>query len=103
MARQTSPQVTTPEHTFFLLLSLSGSQTILTLFGHSIWLRNGSMKSIVFRSAIEHTTGNNKYRKNSCKCQLVVVIQQSWLLVYIEKSNSFSWYQIWQAELTPII
>ena len=62
MARQTSLQVTTPELTFFLLLSLSSPQTILTVFGHSIWLRNGSMKSTVFRFAIEHTTINNKYR-----------------------------------------
>ena len=74
MARQTSLQVTTPELTFFLLLSLSGPQTILTVFGHSIWLRNGSMKSTVFRSAIDHTTRNNKYQSNSCKCHLVVVI-----------------------------
>ena len=35
MARQTSLQVTTPELTFFLLLSLSGPLTILTVFGHS--------------------------------------------------------------------
>ena len=59
MARQTSLQVTTPE---------------LTVFGHSIWLRNGSMQSTVFRSAIEHMTRNNKYRSNSRKCHLVVVI-----------------------------
>ena len=74
MTRQTSLQVTTPELTFFLLLSLSGPQTILTVFGHSIWLRNGSMKSIIFRSAIEHTTWKNKYRSNSRRCHLVVVI-----------------------------
>ena len=40
MARQTSLQVTTPELTVFLLLSFSGPQTLLTVFGHSIWLRN---------------------------------------------------------------
>ena len=74
MARQTSLQVTTPELTVFLLLSLSGPRTILTVFGHSIWLRNGSMKSTVFRSAIKHPTRNNKYRSNSRKCHLVVVI-----------------------------
>ena len=74
MARQTSLQVTTPELNFFLPLSLSGPQTILTVLCHSIWLRNGSMKSTVFRSAIEHTTRNNKYRSNSRKCHLVVVI-----------------------------
>ena len=73
-ARQTSLQVTTPKLTFFLLLSLSGPQTILTVFGHSIWLCNGSMKSTVFRSAIEHTTRSNKYQSNSRKCHLVVVI-----------------------------
>ena len=56
MARQTSLQVA-----FFLFLSVSGPQTVLTVFGYSIWLRNGSMKSTVFRSAIEHTTRNNKY------------------------------------------
>ena len=33
MARETSLQVTTPELTFFLLLSLSGPQTIQTAFG----------------------------------------------------------------------
>ena len=55
MARQSSLQVTSPELTFFLLLSLSGPQTILTVFGHWIWLHNGSMKSTVFRSAIERT------------------------------------------------
>ena len=38
MARQTSLQVTTPELTFLILFSLSGPQTILTVFGHSIWL-----------------------------------------------------------------
>ena len=54
MARHISLQLTTAELTFFLLLSLSGPQTILTVFGHSIWLVNGSMKSTVFRSAIEH-------------------------------------------------
>ena len=75
MARQTSLQVTTPELTFFFLLSLSGPQTMLTVFGHSIWLRNGLMKSTVFRSAIEHTTRNNKYRSNSRKCHLILVIQ----------------------------
>ena len=53
MARQISLQVITHELTFFLLLSLSGPQTIMTVFGHSIWLRNGSMQSTVFRSAIE--------------------------------------------------
>ena len=37
MARQSSLQVTTLELIFFLLLSLSGPQTILTVFGHSIW------------------------------------------------------------------
>ena len=74
MARQTSLQVTTPELTFFLLLSLSGPQTMLTVFGHSIWLRNGSMTSTIFRSAIEHATRNNEYRSNSRKCHLVVVI-----------------------------
>ena len=52
MARQTSLQMNTPELNFFLLLSLSGPQTILTVFGHSIWLCNGSMKSTVFCSAI---------------------------------------------------
>ena len=31
MARQTSLQVTTPELTFFLLMSLSGPKTILTV------------------------------------------------------------------------
>ena len=36
MARQTSLQVTTPELTFFLLVRLSGHQTLLTVFGHSI-------------------------------------------------------------------
>ena len=36
MARQTSLHVTTPELTFFLSLSLSGPQTILTVFHHSI-------------------------------------------------------------------
>ena len=61
MARQTSFQVTTPELTLFLLLSLSGPQKILTAFGHSLCLRNGSTKSTVFRFAIEHTTRNNKY------------------------------------------
>ena len=65
MARQTSLQMTTPELPLFLLLRLSCPQTILTVFGHSIWLRNGSTKSTVFRSAIEHTTRNNKYRSNS--------------------------------------
>ena len=74
MARQTSLQVTTLELTFFLLLSLSGPQTILTVFGHSIWLRNGSMKTTAFRSAIEHMTTNNEYRSNSRKWHLVVVI-----------------------------
>ena len=74
MARLTSPQVTTPELTFFLLLSLSVPQTILTVFGHSIWLRKGSMKLTVFRSAIEHTIRNNKYRSNSRKFYLVVLI-----------------------------
>ena len=72
MARQTSLQVTSPELTFFLLLGLSGSQTILTVFGHSVWFCNGPMKSTVFRSAIEHTTRNNKYQSNSRKCHLVV-------------------------------
>ena len=33
MARQTSLQVTIPELTFFLMLCLSGPQTILTEFG----------------------------------------------------------------------
>ena len=74
MARQTSPEVTTPELTFLLLLSLSGPQTILTVFGRLIWLCNGSMKSTVFRSTIEHATRNNVYRSNSCKCHFVVVI-----------------------------
>ena len=64
MARQTSLQVTTPELTFFLPLTLSGPQTILTVFGYSIWLCNELMKSTVFRSAIEHTTRSNKYRSN---------------------------------------
>ena len=44
MARQTLLQVTTRELTFFPLLNLSGPQTILTVFGHSISLCNGSMK-----------------------------------------------------------
>ena len=74
MVRQTSLQVTTPVLAFCLLLSLSGPQTILTVFGHSIWLRNGSIKSTVFRSEIVHTTRNNKYRSNSRKCHLLVVI-----------------------------
>ena len=74
MASQTSLQLTTPELICFLLLSLSGPQTTLTSFGHSIWLRNGSIKSTVIRSAIEHRTKNNKYRSNSRKCHLVVVI-----------------------------
>ena len=65
MARQTSLQVTTPKLIF---------PPDNTVFGHSIWLRNGSMKSTVFRSAIEHMTRNNKYRSNSRKCHLVVVI-----------------------------
>ena len=39
MARQTYLQVTSPELTFFLLLSFSGPQTILTVFGHSIWFQ----------------------------------------------------------------
>ena len=83
MARQTSLEVTTPELTFFLLLSLSGPKTTPSVFGHSIWLSNGSMKSTVFRSAIEHTTRNNKYRSNSRKCHLVVVIPYRWPLVYM--------------------
>ena len=36
MARQSSLQVTIPEQTFFILLSLSDPQTILTVFGQSI-------------------------------------------------------------------
>ena len=72
MARQSSLQVTT--WTFFLLLSLCGPQTILTVFGHSIWLRTRLMKSTVFRFAIEHTTRNNRYLSNSRKCHLLVVI-----------------------------
>ena len=82
MARQTSLQVTTHKLTYFLLLSLSGPQTILTVFGHSIWLRNGLMETTVFRSAIGHTARNNKYRSNSHKCHLVVVIPWRWPLVY---------------------
>ena len=74
MASQTSLRVTSPEPTFFILLSLSCPQTILNVFGHSIWSRNGSMKSTVFRFEIEHTTRNNKYRSNSRKCHLLVVI-----------------------------
>ena len=49
MARQTSLQVTTPELTFFLLLSLTGPQTIVIVFGHLIWLCNGLMKSLYDR------------------------------------------------------
>ena len=82
MARQTSLQVTTPELTFFLLLSLSGPQTILTVFGDSSWLRNGSIKSTIFRSAIEHTARNNIHRSNSRKRHLVIVTPQRWPLVY---------------------
>ena len=63
MARQSS-----------FLLSVSGPQTTLTVFGHSIWLRNRSKKSTIFRSAIEHTTRNNKHWSNSRKWHLVVVI-----------------------------
>ena len=81
MARQTSLQVTTPELTFFLLLSLSDPLTILTMFGHSIWLSKESMKSTVFRPAIEHTTRHNKYQSNSRKCHLVAVIPYRWSLV----------------------
>ena len=44
------------------------------VLGLSIWLRNGSMESTVFRSTIEHTTRNYKYRSNSRKCHLVVMI-----------------------------
>ena len=74
MTRQTLLQVTTPELTFFLLMSLSGPQTILTVFGHSVWLCNGSIISTIFRSVIHQTTRNNKYRSNSHKCHTVVVI-----------------------------
>ena len=48
MARQTLLQVTILNF-FVFLLSLSGPQTVLTVFRHLIWLRNGSMKSTVFR------------------------------------------------------
>ena len=82
MARQTLLQVTTPELTFSFSW-VSAVQTILTVFGHSIWLCNGSIKSIVFRSAIENTTRNNKYGSNSRKWHLVVVIPLRWLLEYI--------------------
>ena len=86
MAEQTSLQVTTPELTFFFS-NLSGPQAILTVFGHSIWLRNGSMKSTVFHSAIEHSTRNNKYRSNSHKCHLVVMIPWRWPRVYLAHTN----------------
>ena len=82
MAKQTSLQVTTPELTFSFSW-VSAVHTILTVFGHSIWLHNGSMKSTVFRSTIEHTTRNNEYRSNSRKCHLVVVIPKCCLLVYL--------------------
>ena len=59
MARQTSFPVTTPELTFFTFSGVSVvPRDILIVFGHSIWLCNGSMKSTVFRSAVIHTTRN---------------------------------------------
>ena len=61
-------------HKSIKIVSLRGPQTILTVFGHSIWLSNELLKSTVFRSAIEHKTRNNKYRSNSRKCHSVVVI-----------------------------
>ena len=87
MARQTSLQVTTPELTFFLLLSLSSPQTILTVFGHKLWLRNGSIKSKVICSAIEHTTRNNNYWSNSHKCHLVV------MYIYIYNSIALKYFE----------
>ena len=74
MARQTSLQVTTPELTFYFSWVSAVPRQYWLCLAISIWLHSGSIKSTVFRSAIEHTTRNNKYRSNSRKCHLVVMI-----------------------------